>query len=265
MSVVIEKRTSDTGSKLGVTAIASVLLLASTAHSAEPLNLVQTANPLSVAAEARGFAIDGLKIGAPAQETMQELRRRWGQASVSSKTDVMSMTSGGRSVTSVPFLASALVDAPNGTTVRLSFSPPSIGSVVVGIQRHTFYGEGFGPTRPIEAAIAEFDQMFGSESYRSTRNNYIVQTWVFDAKSRRDCSVPCITAAAELELTGLDFYKQQMAIGRYLVVSAFITRADDNPAMAKMISVDIEDRANDALALTEAMKQLRSAMDAAEK
>jgi len=209
------------------------------------------------------FELAGVRLGM----TRDEVQARAAQGDVEGKpfldTATLSLTGPSAKVQSEPYLNRISIDIkPNAGNLRVMFSVPSIGDRVVALAFIRLYSD-------LKAApsVGEVLEQFEAKYGKSVRVHLPApdewatrEDWFFSATGPVPCGGSYCLANAASGLHNIPRLIDSTSGGERVIVSVFLITHKADPTRVESVSVNIEDVANELLALTEARKQLEAAL-----
>ena len=111
----------------------------------------------------------------------------------------------------------------------------------------------------------QLDEKYGTESTPTRYGSGLIRTnWNFNATMQQQCNgFSCTPAYAMTSPSGLQGYAQAVASGHNFLIMVDVHPAQQDPTRVGQIDLTVDDESNKAETLTEALKQLQTAAQAA--
>ena len=237
--------------------------LPGTPASAQSSTIVQSSAFVQGAGRGAAFEVAGVRLGM----LVDEVKLRAAQDDVQPPPNLdfgtLSLSRRDKTVRSQPYLKGIEMNiVGGGGRLRVAFGAPSIGSRVVALDYGRFYHDvASAPT--VASVLDEFERKYGKNVRehlspphdRATREN-----WFFSANGPVPCGGGYCIAGVAADIDDIGRLRDSTTQGERVIVSVFVIAHKDDPNRAEAVSVEIEDVANELLGLTEAQKQLETAL-----
>jgi len=230
---------------------------------ADGVKIVQSASYREQSYPITLFELSGVHLGM----TRDEVQARAAQGDVDGKpfldTATVSLIGPSAKVQSEPYLQRTDLDIKADTgSLQIIFSIPSIGDRVVALAFTRLYSD-LKTAPSVAEVLDQFEAKYGKSvrvhlpppHEQATREN-----WFFSATGPVPCGGGYCIADAASELSDIPHLIDGTSRGERVIVSVFIISHKADPTRVKSVFVNVEDIANELLALTEARKQLEAAL-----
>jgi len=212
------------------------------------------------------FDIAGVRLGM----TSDEVRARAAQGDVDRKpfikTETVSLIGSSAKVQSDPYVQTIRINLkPDAGSLRIMFSVPSIGDRVVAMAFMRLYSDV--ETAPsVTEVLNQFEAKYGNSvrvRLPPPHEQAMRENWFFSSTGPVPCGGGYCIADSASELSDIPHLIDGTSGGERVIVSVFLLTHKVDPTRVESVFVNIEDVANELLALTEARKQLEAAMSKA--
>ena len=263
-------------------ALPGLLLLRGPAWAGDrEVALRQTANPAWPALP--NPSVLGIRFGDSPEEVTRIIKALYPDLRLTQVTQRLRIILDGKEVSSAPYLSAIEantywqlrqhnVDAI--LRINVAFALPSTGGGVVGVSMKRdgiLVGreENLVPLMSRSAFAAQLMQAYGLPSVNGSIEpdasgdpdmlGLVSMQWLFGSASRLPCRSSCTGGAGEIELKRLSDYEAAAGRGETFHISASGFPFGTDRINIRVISIYMDDVANKALSLNEAVKQLRAA------
>ena len=238
--------------------MAGALPFSATAR-AQAVTLVETGRTEAVPSSPAGLQVEGVRAGLSLAEVRALLGKKYAEADLRSSESTLTAKRDGRAISSAPFVS----EIETGDGLDITFSPPTIGSRVIGvISAHTFLNTHSVPEHApsVLELIARLRHEFGPQSSPQTDPAETrSMIWNFNASGMVPCTGDaCSYAKPNVDLAEIPRLTQDLGRDHRLSILVTIRPYASDPKIVSGYVIILEDVANELLSLKEADRQLNA-------